>query len=103
LKLLNHIPAWLKNKYFISFSAFIFIMLFLDKNDLFTQMARQNEQRQMDQSKIYFTKGINELNQVKQGLINNPATIEKYARENCLMKKDNEDLFLVTEKPDKPN
>jgi cell division protein FtsB len=26
----------------------------------------------------------------------NPATLEKYAREKYLMKKDNEDLFIVT-------
>ena len=33
----------------------------------------------------------------------NPATIEKYARENYLMKRDNEDIFLVPEKPDVKN
>jgi len=25
----------------------------------------------------------------------NPQTIEKYARENYMMKKDNEDLFII--------
>ena len=57
----------------------------------------------MDQSKVYYTNEINELNKIKEGLINDPATIEKFARENCLMKRDNEDLFLLSEKPDKPN
>jgi cell division protein FtsB len=33
-----------------------------------------------------------------ESLKKNPATIEKYAREKYLMKKDNEDLFLITEK-----
>jgi cell division protein DivIC len=78
-------------------------MLFFDKNDLFTQMARQKEQREMDQSKVYYTKEINVLTHIKQGLINNPGTIEKFARENCLMKRDNEDIFLVSEKSDKAN
>jgi cell division protein DivIC len=76
-------------------------MLFLDKNDLFTQMARQKEQQDLDKSKVHYTKEINELTKIKEGLVNDPATIEKYARENCLMKRDNEDLFLVSEKPDK--
>jgi cell division protein DivIC len=103
LRFLSHIPAWLKNKYFIALSSFAVILLFLDKNDVFTQMARQKEQRDLDKSKVYYTKEINELNKIKQGLINDPATIEKFARENCLMKRDNEDLFLVSEKPDAPN
>jgi cell division protein DivIC len=103
LKLLNYIPAWLKSKFFIAFSAFIFIILFLDKNDVFTLMDRQKELRDMNQSKAYLIQKINELNKIKQGLINDPATIERFARENCLMKKDNEDLFLVSEKPEQSN
>jgi hypothetical protein len=31
-------------------------------------------------------------------LKNNPGTLEKYAREKYLMKKDNEDLFIVSQK-----
>ena len=33
-----------------------------------------------------------ELSQLKT----NPGTLEKYAREKYLMKKDNEDLFIIT-------
>ena len=102
MKLLQHIPAWLKNKYFIALSAFAGIMLFLDKNDIFTQMDRQKELKEMQQSKVYYTKEINDLTQIKEGLINDPGTIEKYARETGLMKRDNEDLFLVPEKSDTP-
>jgi cell division protein DivIC len=31
-------------------------------------------------------------------LKSNPETIEKYAREKYLMKRDNEDVFLIREK-----
>ena len=30
----------------------------------------------------------------------NPGVVEKYARENYLMKRENEDIFIVPEKPD---
>ena len=40
MKLLNHIPAFLKSKYLISFAAFCVIVLFLDKNDFFTQVQQ---------------------------------------------------------------
>ena len=98
MKLLNHLPAWLRNKYFIAFSAFVVIVLFLDKNDLFTQYERQHELQQLRQSREYYTNEINserlELEQLKR----DPATLEKYAREKYLMKKDGEELFIIPEK-----
>ena len=38
---------------------------------------------------------ISETNKDLDLLKTNPQTIEKYARENYLMKKDNEDVFIV--------
>ncbi|HEX7847175.1 MAG TPA: septum formation initiator family protein [Chitinophagaceae bacterium] len=100
MKLLTHIPAWLKNKYFIAFASFAVIMLFLDKNDIFTQMARSKELRELKQSKEFYTR-MNEAEQKGlEAFKHNPAAIEKYAREKYLMKRENEDLFLVPEKPD---
>ena len=103
MKLLTHIPAWLKNKYFIAIAAFAVVMLFLDKNDLFTVMARNKELRALEQSKIHYTNEINELTKIKEGLTQDPRTIEKYARENYLMKRENEDLFVIPEKPENSN
>ena len=100
MKLLNHLPAWLKNKYFISLSAFAVIILFLDKNDLFTQMERRQEMKKLQQSKQHYTTQIATERQELEGLKTNPATLEKYAREKYLMKRDNEELFLISENPD---
>jgi cell division protein DivIC len=100
VKLLTHIPAWLKNKYFIAVAAFAVIMLFLDKNDIFTNMARNRELRDLEQSKEYFTKQIASERKELEALKSNPATLERYAREKYLMKGDNEDLFLLSEKPE---
>ena len=95
MKILTHIPAWLRNKYFIVISAFAIIMLFLDKNDIFTTMARNKELNDLRKSKIHYTKEIDQLTKIKEGLTQDPRTIEKYARENYLMKRDNEDLFII--------
>ena len=103
MKLLTHIPAWLKNKYFIAIAAFAVVMLFLDKNDLFTVMARNKELRALEQSKVHYTNEINELTKIREGLTQDPRTIEKYARENYLMKRENEDLFVIPEKPENSN
>jgi len=95
MKLLNHIPSWIKSKYFVALAGFAIIMLFLDKNDVFTTMARNRELKDLQQSKIHYMNEIAELNRIKEGLTTDPRTIEKYARENYLMKRDNEDLFVI--------
>lgn len=100
MRLLTHLPAWLKNKYFISFAAFCAIMLFLDKNDLLTQLSRRRELQENQQSKQYYTKELAALRKQSEALRTSPAALEKLAREKLLMKKDNEDLFIISEKPD---
>ena len=100
MKLLTRIPAWLRNKYFIAFAAFCVVILFLDKNDIFTQLERRRELRKLEKSRDYYKSQISAERKELEALKNNPATLEKYAREKYLMKRDNEDLFLVPEKPD---
>ena len=78
-------------------------MLFLDKNDLFTQIARNRELKELEQSKQYYTLQISSERKELEQLKNNPATLEKYAREKYLMKRDNEDLFIIPEKSEKLN
>jgi cell division protein DivIC len=102
MKLLSHIPSWLKNKYLISFAAFCGIIFFFDKNDIFTQIGRRNELKELQQSKRYYTTQIAAERKESEALKSNPAAVEKLAREKYLMKRDNEELFLVPEKPDIP-
>jgi cell division protein FtsB len=99
-KLLNHLPSWLKNKYFISFAAFCVIILFLDKNDLVTQWERKKELHNWNHSKNYYTQEINRLEKEYHALTTTPAAIEKLAREKYYMKRDNEELFIIPEKSD---
>ena len=96
---LSTIPPWIRNKYFIATAVFLIIVLFFDKNDFFTQLDRKKELRKLEKTKEHYTKQIELERKELESLKNNPATIEKYAREKYLMKKDNEDLFLITEKP----
>ena len=87
------------NKYFISLSAFVAIMFFFDKNDVLTQAERRKELRELRESRTWYATQIASETKELEGLKTNPATLEKYAREKYLMKKDNEDLFLVPENP----
>ena len=97
MKLLTHIPAFLRNKYVIALGIFAFIMLFFDRNDIFTQAARNRQLKDLEKSKRHYTDRIAEEQAELERLKSNPATLEKYAREKYLMKRDNEDLFLIPE------
>lgn len=98
MRFLKQIPRRLGNKYVIALAVFAMIMLFFDKNDIFTQAARKRQLRNLQVSKQYYTDQINAERAELQELKSNPAALEKYAREKYLMKKDNEDLFIIPEK-----
>ncbi|WP_462253682.1 FtsB family cell division protein [Ferruginibacter sp.] len=95
MKFLQHIPSWLKNKYLISGVAFLIWMLFFDKNDLFLQMDRINHSKELTKNEQYQSIQIIETHKELGFLKTSAQTIEKYARENYMMKKDNEDLFII--------
>ena len=95
MKLLSNIPSWAKNKYIITIIAFVIWMIFFDAKDIITQRERTGELRQLQESKAYYTNEIATEKKALEELKSNPAAIEKYAREQYLMKKENEDLFIV--------
>lgn len=102
MKHLRHIPAFLTNKYLLAGTAFAVWMIFFDRNDFFTQYERKQELKALEKSKAYYADQIARERKSLEELQHNPAAIEKYAREQYGMKRDNEDVFVVIS-PAKPN
>lgn len=84
------------NKYLITGIAFAIWMMFFDRNDIPLQLNRMRELRKLKQSEKNMMVLINDTRKESELLKTNPETLEKYARERYLMKKDNEDLYIVT-------
>lgn len=103
MKLLARIPSWLRNKYLVAIAVFAAIMLFFDKNDVFVQMSRGRQLRELEESKQYYSGQIASEREELEQLKSNPGILEKYAREKYLMKRDNEDLYIIPENPVKSN
>ena len=76
---------------------FIAWMFFIDRNDLPTQWKRVKELRTLQQSEKAMDQQISDTKQELELLKTNPSTLEKYAREKYMMKRDNEDLFIVSQ------
>ena len=95
MKFFSYIPSFLKNKFFLSTAFFAIWILFFDKNDILTQIARGNELTSLKKSKEYYSGQIAHERKISEELQSDPATIEKYAREKYLMKRENEELFVI--------
>jgi|SoimicMinimDraft_17_1059745.scaffolds.fasta_scaffold39755_1 cell division protein DivIC len=93
---LDRIPSWLKNKYVLTVLCFGIWVLFIDDRDFVTTHFRHvKELHKLEARKVYFEEQIKTVRKELDQLKSNPATLEKYARERYLMKRDNEDLFVV--------
>ena len=84
------------NKYIITGIAFAVWMLFFDRNDVALQIRRVQELNKLEQNEKNMTLRIADTKKELNLLKTDPETLEKYAREKYMMKKDNEDLFIVT-------
>ena len=84
------------NKYLITGIAFVVWMTFFDRNDISLQLKRIHELNKLEKSDKLLNDQIANTKEELGQLKTNPQTLEKYARERYMMKKDNEDLFIIT-------
>jgi len=84
-----------KNKFFWVTAAFLVWMLFFDKNDLLSQFQYHQEVSKLKIERDFYTKQTAQVTKDLSELTSNPAQLEKFAREKYLMKKDNEDVFVI--------
>lgn len=83
------------NKYLLTGIAFCIWMLFFDNNDLSLQMKRVSEMHKLQESEKVMDKLIADTKHELGQLKTNPETLEKYAREKYMMKRENEDLYII--------
>ncbi len=86
-----------KNKYFLISFAFIVWMIFFDKNDLFSQNQYRKQVIKLKQERDFYKKETEKVRKDLDELTTNPQRLEKFARERYLMKRDNEDVFVIVQ------
>lgn len=92
------IPRWARNKYFLAAVFFAVWMLFFDSQDLFTQYKRRKQISALETQIDFYKQQINQVNTDKEALFGNIHNLEKFSREHYRMKRDNEDLFVISNK-----
>ncbi|MCK4880422.1 MAG: septum formation initiator family protein [Bacteroidales bacterium] len=88
---------WLRNKYVLTIAVFAIWMLFFDQNNMVDRIRMGSEIRQLEDDREYYQEQIQKDSARLNELTTNKENLEKYAREQFLMKKSNEDVFVVIE------
>ncbi len=90
------ILAIIKNRFFYTFLVFIIWLSFIDHNSLVKRIKMQSENTKLKQLKKSYIQNIKHTNEEMKAL-EDTAFLEKLAREKYLMKKEKEDIYIVTE------
>ncbi|MBD1393137.1 FtsB family cell division protein [Mucilaginibacter glaciei] len=85
----------IKNKFFLATVAFVIWMIFFDRNDLFSQYEYHQQLNKLKQEQLFYKAETEKVNKDLDELTSDKAKLEKFAREKYLMKKDNEDIFVI--------
>lgn len=101
-RLYHLIPGFLRNRYLLTVIVFFIWVLLFDNNNLIDRYHDMATLRQLESDREYFRGRIEEDRRKLNELRTDNENLEKFAREQYLMKKDDEDIFIiVTEKEER--
>jgi len=88
-----------KNKIYVGIVFFFLIwMLFFDEYNWIRIRRDSLKLKALKREAAYLQGKIEADKKRLEALRSNPAELEKYARENYFMKKENEDIYVIVEK-----
>ena len=90
----NKIVKILTNLYVIIFIPFLIWMLFFDENSYLIHRKFDNEVQDLERTISFYKKKIAEDKATIEKL-QDSLQLEQFAREKYLMKKDNEEIYLI--------
>ena len=88
------IPSYLKNTYVIIILFFVVWMVFFDSNSTLVHLELNEQINDLKKETQYFKNEIKKDNK-ELSKIQSDSGLEKYAREELFMKRDNEDIFII--------
>jgi len=95
--LFDRLPPYAKSYYFIFIVVFVFWMAFFDSNDIYSQYKLRSKLKDLEAQKEYYIEKIEEVKKDREELFSNKELLEKFAREKYLMKKKEEDIYIIVE------
>jgi cell division protein DivIC len=88
----------LRNKYVLTGLVFMVWLFFFDQNNLLNRLNDIRTLKKLEEEKVYYEQKIKDDQLRLRELKTDSENLEKFAREQYLMKKSNEDIFVIVEK-----
>ena len=95
--MLKKLPPAFRNFYIVTTAIFLVWMLALDSNNLIARFQLTSKLSSLESEREYYLEKIQDVQKDREELFGDRESVEKFAREKYLMKKDSEDIFVVVE------
>lgn len=89
---------WIRNKYVVASLAFLLWITFINDIDLPFILESRSELNELKSQLSYYEEENQRTAEDLEEITTNNNTLEKFARENYFMKRNNEDVFVIREK-----
>jgi len=89
---LSFLPSFLRNKYALTLVGFVVYIAFFDHYSLIKQHQLQQTLQQLQNEKALYARTIEESKEMRVTI---QADEEKFARERYLMKRPDQDVFIL--------
>lgn len=76
-------------------AGFFMLLFFTDRNNIFDQYKLYKQYQKAKAENAYYQEQIKKAKQDYNELFSNNKNLEKFAREKYLMKRDDEDVFVI--------
>lgn len=96
------ITPYIRNKYAFALLVFLIWIVFFDDLSLIDRGAQMQKVRQLNNDKLYYQQKIEDDTRKLNELQGNDSSLEKFAREQYLMKKNDEDIYVFDDKKETP-
>lgn len=93
----KYIKPLISNKFFLATLAFVIYITIFDQNSLIDRYRLSRRISQLEKQKQHYLDEIEQNNRKMEELQSSTDNLEKFAREEYLMKKKEEVIFVVEE------
>ncbi|MDX9749803.1 MAG: hypothetical protein RBT71_01805 [Flavobacteriales bacterium] len=94
-RIVRFIPRPIRNRYGAVVLGLLGWIMFFDRNDLWTNWKHQRELDRTVERTAWYDAEIERTREQLRELGSDPALLEKFARERYLMKRADEDIFVL--------
>lgn len=93
---------WLRKFYTGTFVFWLVWILFLDNNNLKVVLSNRMKMKALERERDVLLEKIADVKKERSEVLGSPKLLEKWAREEYLMRRPNEDVFVIVDENNMP-